>query len=125
MSNISNYLDERIKTVELQIKRLREKKKSLEDEIYSIGEKQKNYSENVDVTFELFSPKPVNPKDNRENVQILEVSKYELLSQQKQLDEQLSRLLKERERIKDSMSDLRKMQAFIDKVVAQYHLNEP
>ena len=125
MSNISNYLHERQKNVDIQIDRLKTTQSTLEEEISSIAEKQKNFSENKDVTYELFSPKPVNLKDSRESVQILEVNKYELLGQKKQLEDQMARLVKEKEAIQNSMSDLRRMEAFINKVVAQYHLTEP
>ncbi|MCD8117869.1 MAG: hypothetical protein LUE29_00005 [Lachnospiraceae bacterium] len=125
MSNISNYLNERLKTVEVQIERLKNAQKSIDNEIAAINEKQKNISENVDATYELFSPKPVAMKENRESVQILEVNKYELISHKRQLQEQVEGLTKESENIKSSMTDLRRMEAFINQAVLEYHLSQP
>ena len=83
-------------------------------------EKQKNFNENVDVTYELFSPKPVSSINNRESIQVLEVRKHELWKERQTIDEQIQKLSDEENEIQESLIDLDKMERLIKKVLDDF-----
>ncbi|MBE5921299.1 MAG: hypothetical protein E7269_00880 [Lachnospiraceae bacterium] len=120
MSNIRNYIEARQKIV-LEHKLLLNKKiEQIDAEVVALVERQKDFKEPIDVTYELFSPKPVDASERRESVQVLEVKKYELLQEKKTIQERLKSLAEEEIMIQESLTDLRRLEQLVHKVAGEY-----
>lgn len=110
VEHIRSYLESRKRTLEEHKNILEKRKEKIDADIADLTEKQKNFRDPVDVTHEIFSPKPVRVNSDRESIQVLEVKKHELIQDNKQIDSQLRSLFEEEEKIEAAICELEKLE---------------
>jgi len=113
-SKANSYLINRLESLREEKIIIDTKMKKIEYEINVISEKIQEMSENVDITYEIFSPRMKETSFSREEIEMLKIRRGELEKLHAEYEEQLSMVDEDIELIVDALKEFRPEITFSD-----------